>query len=392
MLALLWTSRPWRVESRAIMRVFFVDLGREYESQRDAIDAALAAVVREQRFILGPRVEELERRVAALSGARFGVGCASGTDALLLALRACGVGPGDEVVLPPFTFFATAAAVARCGAICVFVDIDLRTFALDVEAASRALCERPRVRAVLPVHLYGNVPDLGPLLDAASARGVAVIEDAAQAIGAKDPKGRPAGGIGRAGCFSFYPTKNLGAYGDGGLVATSDEALRDRLLSLRFHGSEPPGSYHYEQVGLCSRLDALQAAILLVKLEKLDERIRARRANAAFYAEALAETPLVLPAIGPGHTVHQYTVLVPGGRRDALREHLRADGIDSSVFYPEPLHAQPALRGRSVAAGPLDRAERAAREALSLPVHPYLREEEREFVAASIRRFFSGRA
>ncbi len=370
------------------MRVPFVDLSREYESQRDAIDAAIREVVREQRFILGPRVEELERRVAALAGARFGVGCASGTDALVLALDALGVGAGDEVLTSPFTFFATGAAIARVGARCVFADIDLETFCLDVHAAARAVRERPALKAVLPVWLYGQVPDLGPLLEAARARGIPVVEDAAQAIGARDPRGRAAGGIGALGCFSFYPTKNLGAYGDAGMVTTSDERLRDRLLSLRFHGSVPPASYHHERLGLCSRLDAIQAAVLLVKLERLEERNRARRANAAFYAEALRATPLALPRIPEGHIVHQYTVLVPDGRRDALRAHLRAEGVETSVFYPAPLHRQPALAGRHVAAGSLERAERAAREALSLPVHPYLSEEERAHVARSIARFF----
>jgi dTDP-4-amino-4,6-dideoxygalactose transaminase len=370
------------------MRVPFVDLGREYDSQREAIDAAVLAVVREQRFILGPRVEELERRVAALAGARFGVACASGTDALLLALQALGIGPGDEVLTSPFTFFATGAAIARAGAVPVFADIDIDTFCLDARLAARVVAERPALKAVLPVELYGCVPDLGPLLAAAAARRLPLVEDAAQAIGARDPQGRAAGGIGALGCFSFYPTKNLGAFGDGGLVTTSDERLRDRLLSLRFHGSVPPASYHHEDLGLCSRLDAIQAAVLLVKLERLAERTERRRENAAFYGQALARTPLKLPAIPAGHIVHQYTVLVPDGRRDALRAHLKAEEIDSSIFYPKPLHEQPALAGRHVAATPLACAERAAREALSLPVHPYLREDERAHVAAAICRYF----
>jgi dTDP-4-amino-4,6-dideoxygalactose transaminase len=370
------------------MRVPFIDLAREYESQKEAIDAAVLAVVREQRFILGPRVEELERRLAALAGARFGIACASGTDALVLALAALGVGEGDEVLTTPFTFFATGAAIARAGAKLVLVDIDPKTFSIDVEAAARVVRERPWLKAILPVELYGCVPDFAPLLEAAKERGIPLVEDAAQAIGARDPRGRAAGGIGVLGCFSFYPTKNLGAYGDGGLVTTSDEELRDRLLSLRFHGSVPPASYHHEWLGLCSRLDALQAAVLLVKLEKLEERNEARRKNAAFYARALKGTPLALPEIGSGHTVHQYTVRVPGGLRFGLREHLKAEGVDTSIFYPTPLHRQPALRGRCAAVGALENAERAAEEALSLPVHPALREDEREHVAAAILRFF----
>lgn len=373
------------------MRVPFIDLSREYAEQRDALDAAMLSVVREQRFILGPRVEELERRVAALAGARFGAACASGTDALVLALDALGVGEGDEVITSPYTFFATGAAIARRGAVPVLVDVDLETLCIDVEAAARAVRERPRVKAVLPVELFGRVPDLGPLLEAAAERGVAVVEDAAQSIGARDPDGRPAGGIGRLGCFSFYPTKNLGAYGDGGLVTTSDEALHGRLLSLRFHGSVPPASYHHESLGLCSRLDAIQAAVLLVKLERLEERNRARRANAEFYDRALATTPLLRPRVLEGHTFHQYTVLVPDGARDALREALRAAGVDTSIFYPKPLHAQPALARCAVAATSLDRAERACRECLSLPVYPQLREEERAHVAAAVVGFFEGR-
>lgn len=370
------------------MRVPFVDLVREYESQRDAIDAAILAVVREQRFVLGPRVEELERRLAELAGARFGVACASGTDALVLALQALGVGEGDEILTSPFTFFATGAAIARAGARPVLVDIDPATFCIDVEAAARAIRDRPWLKAVLPVELYGNMPDFSLLLDAARERGIPVVEDAAQAIGARDPKNRAAGGVGKLGCFSFYPTKNLGAYGDGGLITLSDEGLRDRLLSLRFHGSVPPASYHHESIGLCSRLDAIQAAVLLVKLERLEVRNVRRRENAAFYGQALRATPLVLPAIGAGHIVHQYTVRVPGGLRFSLREHLKAEGVDTSIFYPKPLHHQPAMRARCIVASVLEQSERAAEEVLSLPVHPYLQEDERAHVAASILRFF----
>ncbi|RME76329.1 MAG: DegT/DnrJ/EryC1/StrS family aminotransferase [Planctomycetota bacterium] len=369
----------------------FVDLRRGYLAHREAIDRAVARVLETQSFVLGPAVERLEREIAALVGCEHAVGVGSGTDALVLALLALGIGPGDEVLTTPWSFFATASAIARTGATPVFVDIDPATFCLDVERAAQLVRARARVRAVLPVHLYGRVPDLGPLLEAARERGVAVVEDAAQAIGASGPPGR-AGAIGTLGCFSFYPTKNLGGAGDGGMVTTNDDALAERLRSLRWHGTEPPRSYHHTALGLCSRLGGLSAAVLSAKLERFESAQAARRAHVEAYREAFADLRwLVLPELPEGHGLHQFTLRVLEGRRDALREHLQARGIGCAVFYPLPLHRQPALAGRCVVPeSGLAEAERAAGEVLQLPIFPELTADERGRVIDAVRAFDAG--
>ncbi len=366
----------------------FIDLRRAYEVDRAAIDAAIAEVVEAQAFVLGEAVERFERAIAEAIGVRHAIGVASGTDALVLSLLALGIGPGDEVVTSAWSFFATASAIARTGATPVFCDIDPGTWCIEPGRAARLIRERPRVAAVIPVHLYGRVPDLAPLCEAAAQRGIPVIEDAAQAIGAFGPQGR-AGAIGALGCFSFYPTKNLAAFGDAGLVCTDDDRLAARLRSLRWHGTEPPRSYEHTALGLCSRLGGLQAAVLSVRLRRLEQIGARRRAHARAYGEALAATPLGLPAIDDGHVVHQYSVRVPDGRRDALRAWLTERGIGTGLFYPRPLHQQPALRTRAIVPEPLPECERAAREVLQLPVFPELREEERARVVDEVLAFFA---
>lgn len=375
----------------------FLDLRAQHATLRDELRAAVDRVFERQAFVLGEEVEALEREVAALVEARRGVGCASGSDALLLVLHALGVGPGDEVICPSFTFFATAGAVARLGARPVFADIDPASYCLDPAAVRTAAAGCQRLRAILAVHLYGRAADTDALLAAAAEHGVPLVEDAAQAIGARDASGRRVGARGAAACWSFYPTKNLGAAGDAGMVTTDDEALADRLARLRVHGS--PRRYLHDEVGMNSRLDALQAAVLRVKLRRLEAWNAARRAHARAYDEAFAKAgaqpssvslaagglPLRTPeppAPPAESACHLYVVRVPAARRDALRAGLAARGIGSDVYYPLGLHQQPCF----AAAGPvpLPATEAAAREVLALPLYPELRDEQREQVVAAL--------
>ncbi|MGH7361532.1 MAG: DegT/DnrJ/EryC1/StrS family aminotransferase [Candidatus Methylomirabilales bacterium] len=343
------------------------------------MDAAVARVLASGSFILGAEGEALEAELAAYCGCRYGVALASGTDALHLTLRAAGIGPGDEVILPAFTFIATAEAVSYLGAIPVFCDVDPRTFTLDPKRAEEAIT--PRTRALLPVHLYGLPADLETLGALAARHGLALIEDAAQAIGA-ERGGRRAGSVGLAGCLSFYPTKNLGAYGDAGMVVTNDATIVARIRQLRNHGSQ--GRYHHEEVGFNSRLDELQAAILRVKLRHLDRWTERRRQIAAAYTAELAATPLTLPAepAGTRHVYHQYTVRPP--ERDRLHEALNAAGIRSMIYYPVPLHRQRAYAPLGYGEGSLPESERAARQVLSLPCYPQLTDGQVERVCRTL--------
>jgi dTDP-4-amino-4,6-dideoxygalactose transaminase len=373
------------------MNVPLLDLGPQYESLRSEIDEAVRRVVASQRFVMGPEVEGLEREIAGYLGAPHAVGVASGTDALLLPLRALDPRPGDEVILPAFTFFATAGAVWNAGFTPVFCDIDRETFNVTVETVEAAWSGR--TRAVIPVHLFGQMAPMAPLMELARERGAVVIEDACQAIGAWQaaPDGTPvrAGAWGEAGAFSFFPTKNLGGFGDGGMVSATDADLADRVAKLRVHGGRQ--MYHHELVGTNSRLDALQAAVLRVKLPRLDEWAEARRENARRYDQALEDVPgLERPATLPGnhHVYNQYTVRV--GQRDALREHLQGKGIGTGVYYPVPLHLQECFRELGGREGALPQAERACREVLSLPVFPELGEARRERVIEEIRAFQGG--
>jgi dTDP-4-amino-4,6-dideoxygalactose transaminase len=335
-------------------------------------------------------VERLERDVAAFCGARHGIAVNSGTDALLLSLMALGVGPGDEVITPPFTFVATVETVALLGATPVFADIDPVTFNLCPDRVAEKIT--PRTRAILPVHLFGQMADMGALSRIAADHGLPLIGDAAQAIGSEH-RGRPVAQWSTLTTLSFYPTKNLGAAGDGGMILCDDPVLDDKLRALRFHGSK--GAYHYKYVGVCSRLDGLQAAVLNVKLPHLAEWNAARQANAAFYDTALAhDVPaglLQTPCRRAEnvHTYHQYTLRVRGpGRRDALRAFLSERGVASGVFYPSPLHLQEAYAHFGGRPGDFPHSEQACREVLSIPVMPELTDRQRDYVAATVRAFF----
>jgi dTDP-4-amino-4,6-dideoxygalactose transaminase len=369
-----------------------LDLQAQYRAIRDELDAAVRDVVESQRFILGAPVERLEAELARRVGVPHAVGCASGTDALLLSMKALDLPPGSGVAVPSFTFFATAGAVWNAGLRPVFVDVDPDTFNVTAETLEPAL--EAGVAAVIPVHLFGQMAAMAPILERAAAQGAAVIEDAAQAIGAAQRQGgawQEAGSLGTMGCFSFFPTKNLGGYGDGGLVTTGNEELAERLRKLRVHGGRQ--MYHHELVGTNSRLDALQAAVLLAKLPYLDGWAEARRRNAAAYGELLADvdaviTPVTLP--DNLHVFNQYTIRVAGGQaaRDGLKRHLEARGIGSAVYYPVPLHLQDCFRGLGYHAGDLPVTERLAGEVLSLPVHPELARGQVAEVAAGVRSFF----
>lgn len=378
------TPHPGRTE------VPLLDLKGQYRALKGDIDDAVARVVDAQWFILGPEVAGLEAEIAAYTGVAHGVGMSSGTDALLAALMALGVGPGDEVIVPTFTFFATAGVVARLGATPVFVDIDPGTYNVLPDAVAAAVTER--TRAVIPVHLYGRMADMDAVMAAVRGRDIAVIEDAAQAIGAFDHAGRKAGSVGGMGCFSFFPSKNLGGFGDGGMTVTDDEGTASRLKMLRMHGMEP--KYFHAMVGGNFRLDALQAAVLRVKLRHLDDWSAARRRNAGLYRDLLDEGGVLdrigVPADEPGHIYNQFVIRTPD--RDGLQAALRAGGVGTEIYYPVPLHLQECFGGLGYPPGSMPNAEAAARETLALPIYPELREEQIDHVAAVIIAFCDGRA
>jgi dTDP-4-amino-4,6-dideoxygalactose transaminase len=371
-----------KAELRAIS---LFDLSRQYQPLREAVQAALTRVIESQRFILGAEVEHFEQRFAAYCGARFGIGCASGTDALELALMAADIGPGDEVLTVPFTFFATAGAILSVGARPVFVDVDPESFNLDLRQLDHALATHPAIKAILPVHLYGGCADMGPILELAAARGIPVIEDAAQAVGA-EWRSQRAGGIGTIGCFSFFPTKNLGGFGDGGMLTTNNEDLARKLKALRVHGSLE--KYVHQWAGMNSRLDALQAAVLDVKLDHLDGWNRGRQRNAALYRELLSGV-VTTPAAQPYQTCHVFNqFVIRCERRDELRAFLAESGVGTEIYYPLPLHLQPALAGHGYKAGDFPVSEQLAQEVLALPIFAELTEEEIATVAGLIREFY----
>lgn len=365
------------------LHVPIVDLQAQYQALRQEIDTAVASVLESGRFILGENVQRLEEEVAVYCGARFGIGVASGTDALELSLAALGIGPGDEVITTPFTFGATTEVIVRLGARPVYVDIDPDTYNIDVSAIERAITGR--TRALLPVDLFGQMTDREALWRIAQEHNLYLVNDSAQAIGAQQ-NGVPVAAVGHATAMSFYPTKNLGAFGDGGIVLTNDEEIARSVRRLRGHGAEG-GAYFYKVPGYCSRLDEIQAAILRVKLRYLDEWNERRRQNARLYMELLQGTKAILPQTAPGnlHTYHQFTIRYR--RRDALQQYLKEHGIATAVYYPLPLHLQEAYRCLGYRQGDFPHAERAANEVLSLPVHPDLREEQIHYVAAMVRRF-----
>ncbi|MDB5295231.1 MAG: wbpE [Phycisphaerales bacterium] len=369
------------------MTVKLLDLTAQYRPLREEIRAAIDAVCDAQALILGPHVERFEQHLAAYCGVKHAIGVSSGTDALLCALMALGVGPGDEVVCPSFTFFATAGCVARLGATPVFAEIDPRTFNVDPADVARKITKR--TKAIMPVHLFGQLADMTAINAVAAAHGVPVVEDAAQAIGASQ-NGKKACAHGRVGCLSFYPTKNLGAFGDAGAVCTDDDELAATCRKLRVHGSGH--TYYHDLVGGMFRLAAIQAAVLDVKLKYLDGWHAARRRNAAIYDEVLAGSGVVTPPVEPGNIsiYNQYAVRVPDagrtGTRDAVKAKLAARGVGAAVYYPLGLHQQKCFAGLGYNEGDFPVTEQACREVLALPVYPELPEAEVRYAAAELRR------
>ena len=370
------------------MNVPLLDLMAQYVTIKDEVLPAITGVIDSQQFIMGPAVAQLEVALARLCGARHGIGCASGTDALLLPLKTLGLRPGDEVITTAFTFFASGGTIHNAGGTPVFVDIEPDTLNIDPAAVEAAVT--PRTRALLPVHLYGQMAKVELLLETATKHGVPLIEDACQAIGARRQVAgawRMAGELGWVGAYSFFPSKNLGGWGDGGMIVTSDAATAERLRKLRLHGGAR--QYHHDEVGTNSRLDTLQAAVLLAKLPHLAAWSAKRREHAAYYTQALAGLPAVRPlvvAAGNEHIFHQYTVRVE--RRDALQAHLKAKGIGHAVYYPVPLHRQPCFASLGYREGSLPVTERAAREVISLPIYPELTRAQLDTVVAAIREFY----
>jgi dTDP-4-amino-4,6-dideoxygalactose transaminase len=367
----------------------FLDLKAQFATIREEVVAAVMGVLESQHFILGEEVRLFEQEMAALLEAPHAVGCASGTDALILAMMAAGIGPGDEVITTPFSFVATAGSIAHLGALPVFVDIDPHSFNLDPAGIDAVIT--PRTRAILPVHLFGLPADMDPILLLAKQRGLVVIEDAAQAIGARY-RGQSVGTIGAFGCFSFFPSKNLGGAGDGGLISSMDAERAARLRLLRVHGSSK--KYHHDILGTNSRLDALQAAILRVKLKHLDVWTRGRRARASHYEALFAQrnlTPFVqLPSAGSPdfyHVYNQFTIRC--AQRDDLREFLKRAEIPAEIYYPGCLHLQPAFAYLGYQPGRFPTAERASAEVLSLPVYPELQAAQQEIVVRTIAEFYA---
>ena len=387
------------------LQVPLLDLRPQYLPLAAEIQAVIEKVCASQAFILGPAVKELEAAVATYSQCRYGLGVSSGTDALLLALMALEIGPGDEVITSPFTFFATAGTIARAGARPVFCDVDPVSFNLSPDAVADFLathCERRgsdlihkstggRVKALMPVHLYGQVADMPPLMDLAREHHLRVIEDAAQAIGAEDSNRRRACSFGDVGCLSFFPTKNLGAFGDAGMCVTNDSSLAERMEILRVHGGKP--KYYHSFIGGNFRIDELQAAVLNVKLKHLDEWTASRQRNGAFYEAAFARARLGEAVRTPGtaltgvrHIYNQFVIRVKD--RDRLRAYLAAAGIGSEIYYPIPLHLQKCFEYLGYQAGDFPHSERAAQETLALPIFPELAETQLQYVVDTIGQFY----
>jgi dTDP-4-amino-4,6-dideoxygalactose transaminase len=369
-------------------RIPLLDLEAQHRPLRGELLNAIGRVVDSQHFIMGPEVRALEEAIAVYSGVARGVGCASGSDALYLALLAAGVGPGDEVVTTPFSFFATAGSISRVGATPVFADIEPDTFNIDPTLVADAVRTHPAVKAILPVHLFGACADMDPILMIAAECGAVVIEDGAQSIGA-EYKGRKAQSIGDMGCVSFFPSKNLGGFGDGGMVLTNNTSLADKLASLRLHGTTK--KYYHAYIGTNSRLDTVQAAILLVKLQHLDSWSEGRARNAAVYREKLtrANLPIALPVAAPYQTRHVYNqFVIRCARRDELKTYLQQHGVGTEVYYPLPLHLQPCYAGLGYSAGSMPISERASREVLALPIHADLQGDDIDYICELIREFY----
>ncbi|MBK8467488.1 MAG: DegT/DnrJ/EryC1/StrS family aminotransferase [Chloracidobacterium sp.] len=370
------------------MQVSLLDLKEQNQSLRPEIEAALGRVLDTNGFILGGEVAELEKELAAYCGTKYAIGCASGSDAILLAFMALDIGPGDEVITTPYSFFATVSSITRLGATPVFVDIDPQTYNLDVSKVESKITLR--TKAIEPVHLYGQCSDMAGLKAISERHGIPLVEDAAQAIGAEE-NGTRAGAMGAVGCFSFYPSKNLGGMGDGGFVTTNDDALAKKLLALRVHGSEE--KYYHKYVGLNSRLDGFQGAVLRVKLPHLDEWTDKRRANAENYRRLFTDlgtaeqVGLPIERTIAKHIYNQYVLRVPQ-KRDELRAFLTEKGIGTDIYYPVPLHLQECFAYLGYSEGDMPESEKAARETLALPIYPELRIEQQEYVAEAVAEFF----
>ena len=369
------------------MNVPLLDLKAQYHVIKPEVLSAIETVCDEQGFVLGPRVVAFEEATAQYIGSRYAIGCASGSDALLLSLMAMGVKAGDEVITIPFTFFATAGAISRLGAKPVFVDIQPDTFNIDPALIEQAVT--PRTKAIIPVHLFGQCADMAAINEIAKRKKIYVIEDACQAIGAAQ-QGKRAGILGDTGCFSFFPSKNLGGFGDGGLITTNDKALADSMAMLRVHGSQV--RYLHEAIGINSRLDALQAAVLQIKLKYLDQWNEGRRRNAERYQQLFAKTKhadcVVLPptVLGNFHVYNQFTVRVP--KRDELRAFLKEKGVGTEVYYPLPMHLQNCYRDLGHQKGSFPLSEQAAEEVLSIPIYHELTDAQQGYVVDTIVEFY----
>jgi dTDP-4-amino-4,6-dideoxygalactose transaminase len=376
------------MQEKAQMKIPLLDLAAQHQAIGGEVEAAVIRVLNSQQFIQGPEVRELEREIALYCQCEHAIGCASGSDALLLALMACGVGPGDEVITSPFSFFATVGSIVRLGAKPVFVDIDPETFNLKTENLERAVTAN--TKAIMPVHLFGQCAEMDSINELAARLNIAVIEDAAQAIGA-EYRGRRAGSLGKVGCFSFYPSKNLGGAGDGGLLTTNDPEIAETLRTLRAHGAKK--KYFHDRVGINSRLDSLQAAVLRVKFRYLDRWADARRANAQRYRElfsaagCVSDNTVRLPSESTDckHAYNQFVIRVRN--RDALRVYLADRGVGTEVYYPLPLHMQSCFKDLGYQEGDFPESERAAREALAIPVYPELDATAQNYVVETIASF-----
>lgn len=368
------------------MQVPLLDLKTQYSQIKEEVLSAVIDVLDSQHFILGPRVEQCEKAIADYSNCKYGIGVSSGSDALLACLMAENIGPGDEVITTPYTFFATAGAIARLGATPVFVDIDPVTYNIDVTQIARRI--NARTRAIIPVHLFGQMAEMDPIMRLANEHGFVVIEDAAQAIGA-EYKGHRAGSIGHYGCFSFFPSKNLGAAGDGGMIVTNDPQRAEKVRCLRGHGAKP--KYHHKLIGGNFRLDAIHAAVVSAKLPHLDEWTVARQANARRYDLLFREAnlPVTLPSIVTDrHIFNQYVISC--SNRDQLQSFLQKKGIGTEVYYPVPMHLQQCFAYLGIEEGAFPESERAAKESLALPIYPELSSSQARYVVESICEFFFG--
>jgi dTDP-4-amino-4,6-dideoxygalactose transaminase len=369
------------------MKVPMLDLSEQYQELRSEVLEVLDKVMSSSQFILGDHVKKLEKDVAEYSNVAHGIGCANGSDAIHIALQAMGVGPGDEVITTAFTFFATGGAIVRAGATPVYVDIDPVTFNIDPAKIEEAITEK--TKAIIPVHLYGQMADMERIAEIAKKHNLGVVEDAAQAIGSKH-NGKSVGELGTAATYSFFPTKNLGAYGDGGMIVTNDDDVAEKCRVIRVHGSKP--KYYHHVLGYNSRLDELQAAVLNVKFPHLDKWGELRREKAETYTQLLNETlgdKVVTPAVKEGnyHVFHQYTIRVE--KRDELQQFLKEQGVSTMIYYPLPLHVQPVFKDLGYKEGDLPLTEKAAKEALSLPMFPELKTEQQQYVVAKIAEFYA---